>query len=67
MTTFEEASIIINGNPLSKAQSMTLRVALESFASTISEDGLGDDAHGKFMSKAYLDNCSTIRKLMGYG
>ena len=59
-----EADIIIDGQILSAAQSMTLRVALETFAMSLQE-GLGDDAHGINMASAYLARVVEIRKFMG--
>jgi hypothetical protein len=41
---------------------MTLRVAIESFADSLVNEGLGDDDHGKRMTTAYLDRINEIRK-----
>jgi hypothetical protein len=60
----EEAEIIVNGQVLTSGQSMTLRVALEGFALNLKEEGLGDDEHGKEMTKLYLDRVSEIRKVL---
>jgi len=46
--TREEPTIIINGHRLTRAQSMTVRVALSSF-----EADCGNDAHGIAMTKGY--------------
>jgi len=61
-----EAAITINGHTLTDAQSATVRVALESFASDLKADGLGDDKHGKTMTKLYLARVAEIRKVL-YG
>lgn len=61
-----ESKMRLNGVLLSAAQSMTVRVALESFERGLTEVGLGDDAHGKAMTALYLDLISEIRRLM-YG
>lgn len=58
---WEEADITINGEPLTIGQAMTIRVALEVFATDISE-GLGDDEHGKRMTQAYKESIIGIRK-----
>jgi hypothetical protein len=58
-----EANVTINGRTLTDAQSMTVRCAVETFASSLSE-GLGDDEHGRFMTKAYRDRINEIRALM---
>ncbi len=58
-----EPSITINGFKLDGAQSMTVRVAIESFAVMLQEDGLGDDDHGKKMVRLYLDRIEEIRLL----
>lgn len=63
----EEPSITVNGTALTPGQAMTLRVAMESFAGDLSRDGLGDDDHGRAMTKAYLENVAAIRRVMGYG
>lgn len=61
----DEANIIINGVQLSPAQSMTLRVAIGSFAS-IMEDPyhLGHDEHGLFMTKMYKENSREIERII---
>ena len=59
-----EANMIINGVELTFVQSMTVRVAMSSFAMTLQEDGLGNDEHGKFMSKSYLKNIREINRLI---
>lgn len=56
-----EATIVINGQQLTDAQSMTLRVALETFAETLINEGLGCDEHGKRMASAYLHRIREIR------
>lgn len=57
-----EAIIIINEQQLTEAQSATIRVALEGFALNLGDGGLGDDNHGKAMTKIYQDRISEIRK-----
>jgi hypothetical protein len=47
-----EPTVVINGAKCSPREAMTLRVALESFAASLS-DGLGDDEHGRVMTVAY--------------
>ena len=49
---------------LTVGQSMTVRCAIESFAFSLQEDGLGDDEHGRAMTKGYLANIEQIRKSM---
>lgn len=56
-----EATIIINGIQLSSGQSMALRAAVtELNNSTSNSTALGDDAHGRAMTKAYFDRTSEI-------
>lgn len=62
-----EPVITINGVTLTEGMSMTVRVALESFYSDLSFNGLGDDEHGKKMVEGYQTNIKAMRKLMGYG
>jgi len=59
-----EANMTINGVELTFVQSMTVRVAMSSFAMTLQEDGLGNDEHGKFMCKSYLKNIREINRLI---
>jgi len=69
MGVYGEPRIVINGQALSDAEAMTIRVALESFASDMSEpDALGDDTHGRTMVKLYLRAVDDIRqKIFGPG
>lgn len=60
----KEANITINGRLLTTGQAMTIRVAIESFAMDLSNDGLGEDAHGKMMAKLYLERISEIRQIL---
>lgn len=57
-----EANIVINGEELSYAESMTLRVAINSFLSEMQHSGLGDDEVGKALSKSYIHNSKEIIK-----
>lgn len=59
-----ESVIIINGHKLSDAQSMTVRVAIESFASHLVNVGLGDDEHGLAMKNSYLNCINEIRTII---
>jgi len=59
-----EALVVVNGTPLTVAQSMTLRVALESYASDLRDSGLGDDDHGREMTRLYLLRLDEIRTLI---
>jgi hypothetical protein len=59
-----EPSISINGVALTTAQAMTVRVALGSFTMSLQTDGLGDDEHGKAMTKNYLTAIRDIIALM---
>jgi hypothetical protein len=56
-----EPKITINGIELSIAQAMTVRVAIESFASELRENGLGDDEHGRKMVENYTRAIDGIR------
>lgn len=59
-----EPSITINGAVLTEGQAMTVRVALEDFASYLHADGLGPDKIGTDMTAGYLRNIREIRRLM---
>jgi len=59
-----EARITINGVELTIGQSMTLRVALQSFAMDLREKGLGSDETGKAIAKGYLARISEMNDLI---
>jgi len=59
-----EPLITIWGKELTISQSMTIRVALESFADSLIEDGLGDDKMGKEMTENYLKRIQELRNLI---
>tara|TARA_R110000737_G_scaffold319536_1_gene330788 strand:+ start:414 stop:734 length:321 start_codon:yes stop_codon:yes gene_type:complete len=56
----DESNIIVDGRQLANAESMTIRVALNSFISELNDNGLGDDDHGKSMVKIYTENAQTV-------
>lgn len=60
----KEPEIIINGTKVTDGMAMTIRVAIESYAMDLRSEGLGDDEHGKAMTKGYLDNIDYIRRLI---
>lgn len=62
---FQESEIIINGKNVGPACAMTIRVAIEVFASDLIENGLGDEDQGKAMVKSYLSIIDDIRLAMG--
>lgn len=59
-----EPLISINAHLLTAAQSMTIRVALESFALDLNVEGLGPGEHSRAMVAGYLACISEIRALM---
>jgi hypothetical protein len=62
-----EPLITVWGKELTIGQSMTIRVAIESFANDLMENGLGDDEMGKLMTKSYLEDIDEIRDLIFKG
>lgn len=62
-----EPTITINGYTLSQAEAMTLRVSLGNFAIFLTDEGLGDDEHGKALTAGYLAAIRSITKLMRTG
>lgn len=64
MTEPKEPTITVNGVLLSEGQAMTVRVALESFAIDLTENGLGSDEHGRKMTEGYLTCIVGIRWAM---
>jgi hypothetical protein len=57
-----EPTITINGVLLTNAEAMTVRVAIENFAMDLRNDGLGEDEHGRTMTRLYLAQIDEIRK-----
>lgn len=60
----KEAHVVINGVTLTEAQSMAVRVAIESFDSGLRADGLGNDEMGVAMAKAYIERIEEIRSAL---
>lgn len=60
----KEARITVSGRILSIPESMTVRVALNAFAQDLQTNGLGDDSHGKLMTKEYLSKIKSVLKLI---
>lgn len=60
----DEPEIVINGHRLTIAQSMTVRVALGSFTSSLIENGLGEDKVGKAICEGYLEASGQVTKIM---
>lgn len=64
-----EADIIISGVPLSEAQSMTVRVAVECLRRSMDETdaiigAIGSDEVGVSVAKLYRDRCSEVAALI---
>lgn len=58
-----EPVMTINGTTLTAAQAMTVRVAIEAFASDLTE-GLGEDETGKAITAGYKARINEIRELI---
>lgn len=56
-----EPIITINGHVCTPGEAMTFRVAIESFALDLRENGLGADETGKALSLGYLKNIDSLR------
>ena len=61
---FSEASITINGVPLTFGQAMTFRIAVIAFLVDMRENGLGKDEEGIAVAKINENNCLEIIKLI---
>jgi len=60
-----EPIIVMNLTRLTNGQSMTIRVAIESFAASLQKEGcLGSDKNGEFIRKSYLKTIDELRKIM---
>ena len=65
MVDLKEASVLVDGQPLTIAQVMTLRVALTSFLVDINnEGGLGHDEIGEALRKNYQKAGIELLKLL---
>lgn len=64
MSIPREPQIAINGLALTTAEAMTVRVAIESLATSLMTDGLGDDEAGIAMVAGYLAAIEKIRQRM---
>jgi hypothetical protein len=60
----KEPAILINGNLLENSHAITIRVPLDSFATNLRHEGLGDDEHGKSMTANYLQSIDEIWKMI---
>lgn len=60
----KEANITINGVMLTPAQSMIIRLSVESFDADLTSEGLFDDEHGKSLCRSYQRRVSEIRKML---
>jgi hypothetical protein len=61
-----EADIIINGQRLTPAQALTVRCALDAFATMLQQMGLpGDEAQSQRLTQAYLARLEELHALMG--
>jgi hypothetical protein len=58
----EEAEITINGKRLSDVESMTVRVAIDTFANVLTE-GLGEE-EGLSLADRYMTSLSRIQRLL---
>lgn len=60
-----EPKVVIDGVELTSSHAMTLRVAVTHYQSQMSDPTvLGDDDHGRFMTKSYHKGASDILALM---
>ena len=64
MSEPKEATMTISGVELTFAQSMTVRVALQTFALGLQADGLGSDKTGKAMTAGYLARVRELNELI---
>ena len=60
-TGWSEATIVINGQPLTFAEAMTFRVALQSYMIWLSDPDNGDNI-GRRLAAAYLDAARSINE-----
>lgn len=58
----DEAEIIISGVKLTDAQSMTVRVAIDTLANVLAEGAAEDE--GKALAERYVESLSRIQSLL---
>lgn len=59
-----EATIVIDGTPLTQAQALTVRVALAAFRDRQLSEGLGQDATGIAIASAYVQRADEVLALI---
>ncbi|HEY3653524.1 MAG TPA: hypothetical protein VGL34_00940 [Steroidobacteraceae bacterium] len=59
----EEAEITINGIKLTDAESMTIRVAVDTLANVLAED-LGAEGEGQTLADRYMTALTSIQSLL---
>lgn len=60
----ETPVVFLNGQQLTPGQVITLQVALGSFTMDLQTNGLGDDDHGKTMTRLYLENINDLLRIL---
>ncbi|MDP9090413.1 MAG: hypothetical protein M3O26_16925 [Pseudomonadota bacterium] len=60
----QEAEIFINGSQLSEEESMTLRLAIDTFANALSEEGIGLADNRTSVTGRYMASLSRIQLLL---
>jgi hypothetical protein len=59
----DEAEITINGTKLSDAESMTIRVAIDTLANVLAEE-LSAEPDGQLLADRYMDSLTKIQALL---
>jgi hypothetical protein len=59
----DEAEITINGTKLSDAESMTIRVAIDTLANVLAEE-LSEEPDGQALADRYMDSLTKIQALL---
>jgi hypothetical protein len=59
----DEADITINGTKLSDAESMTIRVAIDTLANVLAED-LAPEGDGQTLAERYMGSLTRIQSLL---
>lgn len=64
MDRIDEPIIIINGVELTKAQAMTIRIAVDTLMIDLTRNGLGNDEVGEAICRGYLRAIDGIKLAM---
>lgn len=60
----KEPTVVVNGQQLTVAQALTVRVAVTLLMSTMASEGLGEDPVGRTLAEGYGRACAEVLTIM---